>query len=840
MLPMDSAASAAAGSAALLASATVARSAGADSAGAECFHCGVPIEAGARYAVDIGGRARPMCCAGCQAVAAAVVAAGLESYYQHRTARPNTAREALPELVRELAVYDHPDVQRTFVRAEGESVREAWLLLEGINCAACMWLNEQRLAALPGVMSVEANYATHRLRVRWHPSRARLSGILRAVRELGYAAHPFDPLRQQQMLEAERRDGLRRLGVAAVFGMQVMMLAVALYAGDWYGIDTPMRRFFERVSLLLTLPVLIYAARPFLRSAWRDLAQRRVSMDVPVSTALLLAFAGSVWATVTGDGRVYYDSVVMFVFLLLGVRYLELGARRRAANAADVLARIEPLLARRLTESGATELVPAVELRPEDRIVVRAGDTVAADGVIIDGRSSVDQSMLTGESVPEPRGAGDRVIGGTLNVEAPLTVRVTHVGPDSVLADVQRLIDRAQLDKPTVATAAERIAAWFVAGVLGVAAAVAGLWLWLDPERWLSVTIAVLVVSCPCALSLATPTALTAAVARLRAAGIILTRGRALETLARARCFVFDKTGTLTDGRLRLVNTVCLSDTSAHACLRLAAALEQHSEHPVARALVAAAQGPLPSVSAVRARPGYGLSGDIDGVRVFLGSARYVAQHSGRDPGVGSDAAPEGVSTAWLATSAGPLCVFHLADRPRPTARALVAGLRREGNRVLLLSGDSAAAAGRLARHVGIEEVCAGLSPEQKLTQVSALQARGQVVAMVGDGVNDAPVLAGASVSVAVSGAAPLAAVSADVVLLGSPLEAVGEAVATARRTQRVIRQNFAWALGYNLLAVPLAAAGFVVPLLAVVGMSLSSLLVVANAARLRAWRGAR
>lgn len=805
---------------------------------ASCFHCGLPVASPAVHRLQIRGRSRALCCAGCEAVASAIVAAGLDAYYDHRTAPANTARALVPPRIRELEIFDHPAVQQTFVRAEGQNLREAWLLLEGINCAACMWLNESRLAALPGVAAVEANYATHRLRVRWDEKRTRLSKILAAIRELGYAVHPFDSRRQQQVLERERRGMLRRLGVAGVLGMQVMILAVALYAGDAYGMDAGLRRFFERVSLLLSAPVLLYSARPFFTGAWGDLVRRRVSMDVPVSAGLLLAFAGSAWATLSGSGAVYYDSIVMFVFLLTGVRYLELGARRRAADAADVLTPIEPLVATRISADGTTTTLAAVELRAGDLVVVRPGDTVPADGVVTEGRSSVDRSILTGESVPVACALGSEVVGGSINVESPLTVRVTRTGADTVLADVQRLIDRAQVDKPAVATSAERMAAWFVAAVLVLAAAVALTWLHLDPQRWLQVTVAVLVVSCPCALSLATPTALTAAVARLREQGVLLTRARALETLARADIFVFDKTGTLTDARLDLVDTRPLGKDDARECLRLAAALGQRSEHPVARALLAAAGGAMAHATNVEAVPGAGLSGDVEGRRLHLGSLEYVLRCAGVGGGAGPGDDGDGRTRVWLAAPAELLCVFELADQPRAGAAELVTWLHGDGRGSVLLTGDNRAAAERVARRIGIEQVHAQLSPRDKLDHVRALQAEGHVVAMIGDGVNDAPGLAGAAVSVAIWQAVPVAAVNADVLMLRPPLDALAEAVTTARRTLRIIRQNLTWAVGYNLLAVPLAAAGWVAPSLAVAGMSLSSLVVVANARRLRAGRG--
>ncbi|MEK7759531.1 MAG: HAD-IC family P-type ATPase, partial [Pseudomonadota bacterium] len=419
-------------------------------------------------------------------------------------------------------------MQKTFVQNVDGNVREASLILEGMVCAACVWLNEQHLAKLPGVLAVSINYATHRARVRWDDAQVHLSRILRAVSEIGYLAHPYDPGRAQEILERERRLQLRRLAVAAAFGMQVMILAVALYAGAFTGIETEFKNLFHWLSLVLTLPVLGYSAQPFFRSAYRDLRQKRVGMDVPVSLGLSLAFAGSVWATVTGHGEVYYDSVVMFVFFLLTGRTFELAGRKRAAEVSEALLHMLPVTATRLV-NGKQEAVPASELNGGDLVLVRPGESIPADGHVHEGRSSVDESLLTGESLPLAKTPGDILIGGSINIESPLILRVEKTGEDTVLSAILRLLDRAQTEKPAIAAAADRAAAWFVARVLLLAAGVALFWYLYDPARWLPITIAVLVVTCPCALSLATPTAITAATGRLMRRGLVTTRGHALE-----------------------------------------------------------------------------------------------------------------------------------------------------------------------------------------------------------------------------------------------------------------------------------------------------------------------
>ena len=728
-----------------------------------------------------------------------------------------------------------PAVQKSFVRSEGEHVREAALILEGITCAACVWLSEHHLARLPGVKNVQVNYATHRLRVRWDERALKLSDILKAVTEIGYLAHPYDPGRSQLLLERERKRLLRRLGLAGIMTAQVMVLAEALYLGTDTGAESEFAGLFYWVSLLLTLPVLLYSAQPFFKGAWNDLKHLRAGMDVPVVLGILGAFSASVWTTFTHEGAVYYDSVTMFVFFLLASRYFELRARTRAAAAAETLVRAVPATAMRLVERGAEETIPVAELKPGDTVRVRPGETVPADGTVIAGRSSVDESLLTGESLPLAKAAGARVVGGSINVESPLTLRVTQVGPDTVLSSILRLLDRAQTEKPRLAQLADRAAAGFTVAVLVVAALTALYWWQHDASRWLPITVAVLVITCPCALSLATPTALTAATGQLTRLGLLVTRGHALETLARATHFVFDKTGTLTVGRPRLLETRTFSTPGREDCLRIAAALERHSEHPLAFALCEAAGDATVPATDVINTPGAGLRGTVAAETYYIGTPDFIREQTGQRP----DAAAletlraAGGPVVLLASPQALLAAFVFGDALRSQARELVDALKQQGKKVLLLTGDHAQAARRVADELGIENIAWDLKPADKLARVDALQKNGAVVAMVGDGVNDAPVLAGASVSIAIGGAADVAAASADMILLSPRLDTLGRGLATADRTLRVIRQNLGWALAYNLVAVPAAVLGYVTPWLAALGMSLSSLLVVANSLRL-------
>lgn len=784
-----------------------------------------------------------MCCRGCQAVAQAIVAGGLVDYYRHRTAKSGTAAldaaEVVPEWLRQAKLYDLPEVQQSFVRQEEGEVREASLILEGIVCAACVWLNERHLSGLPGVLSVEVNYSTHRARVRWDDSRIKLSEILHAVAAIGYTAHPFDPGRQEQIFLKERQAALRRLFIAGIGMMQVMMYAVPVYVA---GGDGTMPSWAENImrwaSLVLTAPVVGYSAWPFFLGAWRDLKRRQAGMDVPVALGVGAAFAASVYATLMGGGEVYFDSVTMFVFFLLSGRFLEMGARRKAADAAEKLVKLQPAMANRLPafpDTRVDELVAVSSLYQGEYLMIRPGESVPADGQVVEGESRVDESLLTGESRPVPKGQGARLIAGTVNADSPLVMRIEGLGQDTVLSGIVRLLDRALAEKPALAQLADRVASWFVLALLLIAAVTGGIWYFVEPARAFWITVAVLVVSCPCALSLATPAALAAATGNLTRLGLLTTRGHALETLAKATHFVFDKTGTLTHGKMDLLETVTLGAVSRERCLAMAAALERASEHAIACAISAAA-GESSGRCAVQETanfPGSGVEGVVDGRRYRMGRPGFVAELCASPVPHDALLARGGATVVALGDEAGWLSLFVLGDSLRQDARELVAGLVQRGKTVVLLSGDQEDAAQLVAEQLGIGTVRAGMTPQGKLDYVHGLQEAGAVVAMVGDGVNDAPVLAAASVSIAMGGGTQVARASADMILLSEHLPHLLAGVDVAVKTARIIRQNLSWAFGYNLVAIPLAALGFITPWMAGIGMSASSLLVVLNALRL-------
>ena len=803
-----------------------------------CFHCGLPVPPGVDFPIRDRDTTHPACCAGCQAVAQTILDSGLGEYYTHRTAEARQADPLPDELLERLRLYDSPALQASFVRSEDGDIREAALILEGITCAACIWLNEHHLQRLPGVLSVDINYTSHRARVRWDNQRIALSRILQAIGDIGYHAHPYDADRQEKLAQQERKQAINRLWVAGLSMMQVMMYAVPIYLAPAGEIDPQWLWLLHWSSLILTLPVVLYSALPFYRATWRDLKTRRVGMDTPVTIGILTAFFASLWALLNHiDHGIYFDSVSMFVFLLLGGRYLEGIARRKAGAAAESLVKLVPAFCHRLPDwpDARTEEAVVATLAAGDVLRVNAGETVPADGDILAGQSAVNEALLTGESRPLPRVPGDTVIAGSINLDSPLTVRVTHTGPNTRLAGVVRLLDQALADKPRLAVLADRFAGWFVALLLLTAAASYLGWWWIDPERALWIMVAVLVISCPCALSLATPAALTAATGHLASIGLLTTRGHALETLAKVTDAVFDKTGTLTHGDMRLLATLSLDATAPAQAQALAAALEQHAHHPIARAF--AAEVPidtpaLPAIDAVGYLAGHGLHASIDGQAWRLGKPDYVAELAGTLPAALAGWHDEATVVA-LGHAGGWVAAFALGDALRPQARALIDALRAHGVRSHILSGDAPSTVAAVAAQLGVDSAQGGLLPEDKLAQVAAWQAEGRRVLMLGDGVNDAPVLARADVSVAMGGGADVARMSGDMVLVNDQLTRIDQAIVLARRTLQIIRQNLWWAVAYNLIALPLAISGHITPWLASLGMASSSLLVVSNALRL-------
>ena len=790
-----------------------------------CYHCALPVPPGSRFTAVVLGQVREMCCPGCQAVAEAIVAGGLESYYQHRS-EASANPEALPvQLVDELALYDRADVQKPFVRHDGD-LAETTLLMEGISCAACGWLIEKHLRGLPAVAEARLNLSNHRLHVRWADSDLPLSQVLSELRHIGYAAHPYQADRASEQLASENRLALRQLGVAGLLWFQAMMATMATWPEFNIDLSPELHTILRWVALFLTTPIVFYSCAPFFKGAVRDLRTRHLTMDVSVSLAIGGAYVAGIWTSITGVGELYFDAVGMFALFLLAGRYLERRARERTAAATAQLVNLLPASCLRLSDDGQSERILLSELRLGDKVLVHPGAILPADGRILDGQSSVDESLLTGEYLPQPRSQGDAVTAGTLNVEGALTVEVLALGHDTRLSAIVRLLDRAQAEKPRLAQIADRAAQWFLLFSLIAAAAIGVLWWELDSSRAFWIVLAMLVATCPCALSLATPTALTAATGTLHKLGLLLTRGHVLEGLNQIDTVIFDKTGTLTEGRLTLRAIRPLGALDSDQCLALAAALENRSEHPIARAF---GRAPL-AAEEVLSTPGLGLEGRVGEQRLRIGQPGFVCALSGCAVPAMPD---EHGQWLLLGDTQGALAWLVLDDRLRLDAPDLLAACKARGWRTLLLSGDSSPMVASVAAELGIDEARGGLRPDDKLKVLQSLHAEGRKVLMLGDGVNDVPVLAAADISVAMGSATDLAKTSADAVLLSNRLDALVQAFTLARRTRRIIIENLLWAGLYNGLMLPFAALGWITPIWAAVGMSISSLIVVLNALRL-------
>jgi len=787
---------------------------------AACFHCGEAVPDGAGLVARLGDASHPVCCIGCRAAVEWIDGLGLADYYRLRSA--DAARAAEPD---DYAEWDRPRLARRHVRTLADGSAEATVLVEGLRCTACTWLIERALGRCEGVRDVAVSPLVQRVRLVFDPGRTRLSLLLGALARLGYRPHPLEGAGIDALRTGERRAAMKRLVVAGFGAMQAMMYAVALYAGAFDGIDPAVRAFLRWTSMAVATPVVVYAARPFFAGALREWRAGRVSMDTPVAIAIAAIFCGSALATATDGAEVYFDSVCMFVFLLLLGRFVELRARQRAGEVADALARLQPATAERCRDGGC-ETVGVHELEPGDVVRVGAGATFPVDGVLR-GDCRVDESLLSGESAARVRGAGDEVVAGSVALAGPVDVEVRRVGGATVLSALARMVDRAAANRPRVARLADAAASRFVVRVLGATASTAFAWLAVSPGDAFAAAIAVLVISCPCAFALAAPSALTRAVGVLARRGVMVVDADALEALARADHVVFDKTGTLTEPAIDLAAMAVLRGTRENA-LACAAALEQASSHPLARALREAARGlALPPVTAPAHAPG-GVQGVVRGRLLRLGRAGFAAGGADDDGLV-------------LADDDGAIARFPLVERLREGARETVAALRAAGVACEILSGDHPARVARIASGLGLERWQARATPERKLARLAELRAGGACVAAVGDGVNDAPVLGGADVSIALGNGAALAQAASGIVLAGDDLGALAGARAVAIRMLAVLRRNLRWTFAYNLAAIPLAAFGLVPPWLAAIGMSASSLVVVANtfAIRLPAARGA-
>lgn len=709
------------------------------------------------------------------------------------------------------------DPQAFVRRIDGRSHLD--LLVRGATCAGCIARIESGMLADQRVESARLNLSTGRLALVWRGGAAAAPGFVARLGEIGYPATPYEPERDSDPHAEDERRLLRALAVAGFAMANVMLFSIAVWSGG-PEMSESMQSLMHRVSALIVLPAVAYAGQPFFRSAWSVLKHRHVNMDVPISLGVLLACSLSVYETVIGRGDTYYDAAAMLLFFLLIGRFLDMRLRARASQAARGLAAMQAATANRLRPDGVMEAIPARDVRAGDQLILAAGDRVPVDAVIVEGEGALDASLVSGETAPLEARPGVQLYSGMLNLDGKLVVRASADRDNSLLSEITRMVEAGEQSRSHFVRLADQAARLYVPLVHSLALATVIGWIVLggDVRAGIINAIAVLIITCPCALGLAVPAVHVVASGRLFKAGVLVKSGDALERMARIDTVVVDKTGTLTEGRPRLIEPEALPE----GLLERAARLARTSRHPLSRA-VADAAGPGPAASDVRETPGGGLECLEDGVRLRFGSARWLGIEAASDPH----------SEAWLVVDAGEPVRFRFHDRLRSDARETIDGLRQRGCRIELLSGDRTGPVGVIAAELGIEAWTAELKPQQKIARIEALKADGHRVLMIGDGINDAPALASADASISLAAAAEISQAAADFVLQGNKLAGSLVALDISRAARRRVLENFTLAAGYNMIAVPLAVAGLVTPLIAAIAMSGSSILVTLNALRL-------
>ncbi|TKB03885.1 heavy metal translocating P-type ATPase [Alteromonas portus] len=809
----------------------------------DCYHCGLPVASAddGKFTTVILGQQRDMCCPGCLAVAEAIVNNGLEDYYQFRTEPAQKSDDGILETLDKLKVYDDPSLQEEFVFEEGQD-KQIQLTLEGITCAACGWLIEKQLSKVEGIKQVAVNVQERRALITWSPFQIKLSQILSTLKRIGYVGSPFHPDEHEASYKREQKTFLKKLGLAGIMTMQVMMLMTGLYF-DWFGaIELETRQYFYWVALTLTTPVVLYSGSTFYVGAAKALSAKTVNMDVPVTLAIFGTYIAGIRSTVLEQGEVYFESICMFIFLLLLSRFLEHRSRHRAAQISANMMQYVPVSATKLLPDGSLTECLAKQLKIDDVVLVKPGETIPIDGVVTDGNAAVDESMLTGEFNPVRKSNNSVVYGGTVCQDGSLTITVTQTLKNALVNQIVRLQASAMASKPKAAQIADNFSRYFVTAVLLISVLTYSFWAYQDSDDTFWITISVLVATCPCALGLATPSALTCAMAKLNRQGILLKRADALEQITDIDTIALDKTGTLTQGKFSISNAWFADGVDSNSALSIARALESRSEHPIAKAFsggialseISASSGSadaidntVQKVTNFTVTPGGGISGEINETLFSMGSAAFSVHESHQ-----SFIKEHPSANVFLTVKGRIMAAFEVKDTLREDTQETL-DILATNHTLTVLSGDTQQNVDSLTAPLPISAAKGGLTPEQKYDAVLSMQQSGSKVMMMGDGINDAPVLASADVAIAVGNATDVAKTAADVILLGDQLLSVPELIRTAHQVKQKIRQNIGWSVGYNVLILPFAVSGLLSPWMAVVGMSLSSIIVVTNSTRL-------
>ena len=797
---------------------------------ATCYHCELPIPSDFNKTIEILGQQRAVCCEGCFAVADMIVRNGLEDYYKFRT-EPGEKPEEIANLEAELSAYDQKQLQQDFLTSTIEGKNSILLFAEQIRCSACAWLLERTLNRVEGVKSIQVNVSAQIIHLTWDSEVVKLSDLLKKMHHIGYTATPYKQEETIAKQKSIQKSWLKRLGLAGLGMMQVMMFAVALYLGAFKGMASEYQWLIRNVSFLIATPILFYSGYPFYSSAFAALKNKQLNMDVPITLALFVAYSASLWALFTESGEVYFDSVTMFIFFLLIGRYIEFRVRQQVSERVYKGNSSAPSFAEKYDpESDTYTAIPTNAIKDGDLLLVRAGKQAVVDGELISQNAELNLSMLNGEFLPTSLYQGQRILAGSINNHQPFVMKAERSEGGSYWDKLLRLQEAALLDKPRAGLLADKVARYFVSAILLIASLVAAYWVSVGSEDALWITLSVLVVSCPCALSLATPVAMTCGTLAYNKKNILIKGQDFLQAAAEITDIVFDKTGTLTSGVVSVDTIETYEGYDKNEALQIIAALEHQSEHPIAKAFIRYYSSKV-SAESISFLPFKGVSGKVKDKNYYFGSFRGLSSNTQKQLGQGDKPLNDAL---FLLQDDTLVAMVTLKDELRQDAKEVCEKLIAKGYKLHLLSGDPSTQVALVANQLGFHDWQNNAQPQQKLDYIRGLQENGRKVLMVGDGVNDAPVMSAANASIAMANAADITRTSADCYLLADQLSYVDFILQKAKSTQATIKQNLAWAIGYNVTMIPLAAMGYIPPYIAAIGMSLSSIVVVINSLKLK------